>query len=60
MLTLFKGELSYNEFMRQMTYKEMLALRDARVKQILDEKKEAEEEANRRARENIRNNILAH
>lgn len=59
MLTLFKGELSYNEFMRQMTYKEMLALRDARVQQILDEKKESEKAAEKRAKENIRNNILA-
>ena len=39
MLALFKGELSYHEFMREMPYKEMLALRDARVQQLLDEKK---------------------
>jgi len=39
MLALFKGELRYHEFMREMTYSEMLALRDARVKQLLDEQK---------------------
>lgn len=47
MLALFKGELRYHEFMREMTYSEMLALRDARVKQILDEqKREAENSKN--------------
>ena len=59
MLTLFKGELSYNDFMYGMTYKDMLALRDARIKQILDEKKEQDRLAEERARENSRNAILA-
>lgn len=58
MLTLFKGELSYNEFMRGMTYKEMLALRDARVEQILEERKASEKAAEERMRENTRNAIL--
>ena len=38
MLTLFKGELSYHEFMREMTYRDMLALRDARIEQLLEER----------------------
>lgn len=59
MLALFRGELSYHEFMREMTYKEMMALRDARVEQLLEEKKRAEEEAEKRNRNDIRNNILA-
>ena len=59
MLTLFKGELSYEEFMWKMPYKHMLSLRDARVEQIIAERKAADEEAERRAKENIRNNILA-
>jgi len=59
MLALFKGELSYHEFMREMTYKDMLALRDARIKQILDEKKAQDKLAEERARESNRNAILA-
>lgn len=58
MLSLFKGELSYHEFMHEMTYKEMLTLRDARVQQILDEKKAHEESAKNQQSEMIRNNIL--
>ena len=58
MLSLFKGELSYNEFMWQMPYKDMLALRDARVEQILADRKANEEEVKRRQSETIRNNIL--
>jgi hypothetical protein len=59
MLTLFKGELSITDFMRNMTYKDMLALRDARVEQLLNEKKEAEEAAKNRQRESVRNSILS-
>ena len=59
MLALFKGELSYHEFMREMTYKDMLALRDARIKQILDERKAQDKLAEERARESNRNAILA-
>ena len=59
MLTLFKGELSLTEFLRGMTYKDMLALRDARVEQLINEKKEAEKAAEERQKENIRNNIMA-
>lgn len=58
MLALFKGELSYNEFMWQMPYKEMLALRDVRVKQILEEREASEKAANERMRENAREMIL--
>lgn len=58
MLTLFKGELSYYEFTRQMTYKEMIALRDARVDQLLEEKERNEKEMKERERQGIRNTIL--
>lgn len=59
MLTLFKGELSYEEFTRKMTYKEMIALRDARVDQLIEEKKRNDEEFKQHERESIRNNILS-
>lgn len=59
MLTLFKGELSYHEFTREMVYKDMLSLRDARVQQLLEEKERNEKEANILRKETIRNNILA-
>ena len=59
MLTLFKGELSYEEFTRKMTYKEMIALRDARVDQLIEEKKRNDEEFKQQERESIRNNILS-
>ena len=39
MLMLFKGQLRYHEFMREMTYTEMMALRDARIKQLIEENK---------------------
>ena len=45
MLALFKGELSYNDIMRSMVYKDMIALRDARVDQILKERDEQEKAA---------------
>lgn len=59
MLSLFKGELTYTEFMYGMTYKEMMALRDARVNQLLEERKQAQADADAANRENIRNQILA-
>ena len=59
MLTLFKGELSYHEFTREMTYKEMIALRDARVDQLIEEKKRNDEEMKRQNSNNIRNTIMA-
>lgn len=59
MLSLFKGELSFHEFMREMTYKDMMALRDARVNQLIEEKKASDKEAELREKESIRNSILA-
>ena len=59
MLALFKGELSYSEFMYNMTYKEMIALRDARVNQLLEEKKQSEKEMKQQQSNDIRNSILA-
>ena len=58
MIALFKGELSYHEIMREMIFKEMGALRDARIQQLLDEKKAADEARERQARESARNQIL--
>lgn len=45
MLALFKSELSYNDIMRTMVYKDMIALRDARVNQIMKERDEQEKAA---------------
>ena len=59
MLTLFKGELSYHEFMREMTHRDMLALRDARIEQLLEEREASKREAEEMRRENARNAILA-
>lgn len=58
MLALFKGELRMHEFLREIPYKAMLALRDARVKQLLDEKKANEEARERQEREAARHRIL--
>lgn len=59
MLALFKGELEYETFMRRMTYKEMMALRDARVEQLLKEREDMERSQEEQNRQTIRNNILA-
>ena len=56
MLALFKGELSYNDIMRSMVYKDMIALRDARVDQILKERDE-QEKAARAAKNNSGNGV---
>lgn len=56
MLALFKGELSYNDIMRSMVYKDMIALRDARVDQILKERDE-QEKAARAAKNNAGNGV---
>ena len=59
MLALFKGELAYSEFMYNMTYKEMIALREARVNQLLEEKQQSEKEMQEQQSEDIRSRILA-
>ncbi len=56
MLALFKGELSYNDIMRSMVYKDMIALRDARVDQILKERDE-QEKAARATKNNAENGV---
>ena len=58
MLALFKGELSYHEITRGMTYKEMMSLRDARVNQLMRERQAAEKEAKIQQQEAIRNQIM--
>lgn len=59
MLALFKGELSYTEILWGMPYKDLIGLRDARLEQYEEERKEAEAEAKQVSSENIRNTILA-
>ena len=55
MLALFKGELSYNDIMRTMVYKDMIALRDARVNQIMKEREEQEKAARNTNNGNMNN-----
>ena len=58
MLALFKGELSYHEFMREMTYKDMMSLRDERVQQLLEEQEAMKKSDEERRRDAIRNTIM--
>ncbi len=58
MLALFKGELTYEDITRKMVYKEMMSLRDARIEQLINERKAAEEEAKLQQQEAIRNKIM--
>lgn len=60
MLALFKGELRMHEFMREIPYKAMLALRDARIQQLVAERKANEEAQEKQKREMARNQILRH
>lgn len=57
MLALFKGELSYNDIMRTMVYKDMIALRDARVNQIMKERDEQEKAARNAKAGNNKNGL---
>ena len=58
MLALFKGELAFHEFYREMTYKQMMAIRGARVQQLIDERERIKKEEENMKRQDIRNNIL--
>lgn len=58
-MALFKGELSYEDIVNRMTFRDLVGLRDARVKQILDENKDREANDLERAKEEIRKQILA-
>lgn len=58
MLTLFKGELSYEDITRKMTYRHMMSLRDVRVEQLINEKKDLEKERQEAERNKIRNTLL--
>lgn len=49
-----------HEFMREIPYKAMLALRDARIQQLLAERKANEEAQEKQKREMARNQILKH
>ena len=44
MLALFKGELDYETITRGMPYSHMIALRDCRVEQLVEEKKQFDKE----------------
>ena len=59
MLALFKGELSYNDITRNMVYKTMMSLRDARVEQLTNQRKEMEKEKEEAERAKIRNTLLS-
>lgn len=59
MLSLFKGELSYNDIMFGMSRKHMMALRDARVRALIREQEEMEKERKKAEQERARNQILA-
>ena len=58
MLRLFKGELSYHDITRGMTFKEAMALRDARVEQMKEDAKDRENALSAAQLENIREEIL--
>ena len=58
MLALFKGELSYEDITRGMTYKELLALKDARIDKLKREAEEQRKMDQQREREMARNQIL--
>lgn len=59
MLALFKGELSFEDITRKMIYKDMISLRDARVEQLTNERKDFEKEKKEAERAKIRNTLLA-
>ena len=59
MLALFKGELSYHEFMRDMPYRHMMSLRDVRVEQLIREREALEKDREKIKKDKIRNTILA-
>ena len=59
MLALFKGELSYTDITRNMVYKTMMSLRDARVEQLTNQRKEMEKEKEEAERAKIRNTLLS-
>ena len=54
---MFKGELSLDDIVG-MVYKKLVSLREARVKRLMEEAKEAEKEASSSDRQNIRNTIM--
>ena len=59
MLALFKGELSYEDITRKLTYKEMLALKDVRVEKLKAEVEEQKKMEEKRDREMARRQIMA-
>lgn len=59
MLALFKGELSYLDITQHMVYKTMMSLRDARVEQLTNQRKDLEKEKEEAERKKIRNTLLS-
>ena len=57
MLTLFKGELSLHDILHGLPYKLLLLLRDTRIQQLEEQKKEMDrvtkEEESRKVRQSI-------
>lgn len=62
MLELFAGQLSYNDIMHNISYRELLLIREKRIKRKLAEREEMEKEHAReleeRNREFARNAIM--
>ena len=58
MLYLFKGQLSYEDIMYKMTFKEMLTLRDARIESLKEEAEAMKKDQEARQLEQVRNEIL--
>lgn len=58
MLTLFKGQLSIDDIMYNIPYKELIELKSAREERLIAEHKELEDMEKSREQEDIRNRIL--
>lgn len=58
MLSLFKGELSLQDILYGLPYKLMLELRDARIQQLEDQKKEMERLAREEEGKKVRHSIM--
>lgn len=58
MLTLFKGQLSINDIMYRLPYKELIEIKNIREERLIKEHKELEQMEQAQEHEEIRNRIL--
>ena len=58
MLTLFKGQLSINDIMYRLPYKELIEMKHIREERLIKEQKELEQMEQAQEHEEIRNRIL--